>query len=65
MQELLAFEQGTGGGAHVEDWQKQELKSNGTQILLQLARWKATTGQGAKSDVTGRHTDAQQLVSSI
>ena len=65
VQELLAFEQAPGRGAGIEDWQKQEWKTNGSQILLQLARWKATTGQGAKPDVTGWLTEAQQTVSSI
>lgn len=34
--------------------QKAETDHSKTQILLQLARWMAHTGQGASTEITGR-----------
>lgn len=34
--------------------EKAELNHSKTEMLLQLARWMAETGQGGKADVTGR-----------
>ena len=42
--------------------QRAEMDHSKTQILLQLARWMADTGQGAASDITGVVSPCQPLL---
>lgn len=55
MQEIRLAEESSKQNANpLSSQEKAELAHSRTQMLLQLARWMAHTGQGAKADVTGR-----------
>ena len=55
LQEIrLAEESSRQTATPMSSQEKAELAHSLTQMLLQLARWMAHTGQGAKADVTGR-----------
>ena len=56
LQEIrLAEESSRQNASPMSSQEKAELAHSRTQMLLQLARWMAHTGQGAKADVTGEH----------
>lgn len=54
MQEIyLAEESSRQNATQLNSQEKLELNHSKMQMMLQLARWMAHTGQGTKADITG------------